>query len=94
MVDRSAVKAALQQLESRHADNLTAQALMEVQGLEQFVVGESEARMMRTHQGARVAYNVQSAQGDCVVSVQPSHLPNSSIKGDGVRVFLSGRVRP
>ncbi|MGQ7957043.1 tyrosine-type recombinase/integrase [Pseudomonas sp. SP16.1] len=30
----------------------------------------------------------------CNVSVQPSHLPNSSIKGDGVRVFLSGRVRP
>ena len=28
------------------------------------------------------------------VSVQPSHLPNSSIKGDGVRVFLSGRDRP
>lgn len=51
MVDRSAVKAALQQLESQHADNLTAQALMEVQGLEQFVMGESEARMMRTHQG-------------------------------------------
>src|SRR5690606_36990880 len=59
VVDRSAVKAALQQLERRHADNLTAQALMEVQGLEQFVVGESEARMMLTHQGARVAYHVQ-----------------------------------
>ena len=29
-----------------------------------------------------------------IVSVQPSHLPNSSIKGDGVRVFLSGRDRP
>lgn len=28
------------------------------------------------------------------VSVQPSHLPNSSIKGDGVRVFLSGRDSP
>ncbi|WP_158177969.1 hypothetical protein [Pseudomonas viridiflava] len=28
------------------------------------------------------------------VSVRPSHLPNSSIKGDGVRVFLSGRDRP
>lgn len=60
-VDRRAVKAALQHLQSRHADNLTAQALMEVQGLDQFVVGESDARLMRTHQGARVAYNVQSA---------------------------------
>lgn len=59
VVDRSAVKAALQQLENRHADNLTTQALM--QGLEQFVVGEDEARLMRTHQGAKVAYNVQSA---------------------------------
>ena len=28
------------------------------------------------------------------VSVQPTHLPNSSIKGDGVRVFLSGRDHP
>jgi hypothetical protein len=28
------------------------------------------------------------------VSVQPSHLPNSSIKGDGVCVFLSGRDSP
>lgn len=34
---------------------------MEAQGLDQFVLGEDEARMMRTHQGARVAYNVQSA---------------------------------
>lgn len=59
VVDRSAVKAALQQLENRHADNLTTQALM--QGLEQFVVGEDEARLMRTHQGTKVAYNVQSA---------------------------------
>ncbi|MGV8783785.1 IS5/IS1182 family transposase, partial [Pseudomonas aeruginosa] len=48
-------------LESRHANNLTAQAMMEVQRLDQFVVGEDEARMMRTHQGACVAYNVQSA---------------------------------
>ena len=28
------------------------------------------------------------------VSVQPSHLPNSSIKADGVRVFLIGRDSP
>lgn len=28
------------------------------------------------------------------VSVQPSHLSNSSIKGDGVRIFLSTRDRP
>ena len=29
-----------------------------------------------------------------VVSVRPTHLPNSSIKDDGVRVFLSGRDSP
>lgn len=34
---------------------------MEVQGLDQFIVGESDARLMRTHQGPRVSYNVQSA---------------------------------
>ncbi|VXC63162.1 hypothetical protein PSEUDO8Z_150138 [Pseudomonas sp. 8Z] len=51
VVDRNAVKAALQHLESRHADNLTTQALMEVQGLDQFIVGESDARLMRTYQG-------------------------------------------
>ena len=28
------------------------------------------------------------------VSVRRTHLPNSSIKGDGVRVFLSGRDSP
>jgi len=28
------------------------------------------------------------------VSVRPTHLPNLSIKGDGVRVFLSGRDSP
>ena len=28
------------------------------------------------------------------VSVRRTHLPNSSFKGDGVRVFLSGRDRP
>jgi transposase len=61
VIDRGAVKTALQHLKSRHADNLTTQALMVTQGLEQFVVGEDEARLMRTHQGAKVAFNVQSA---------------------------------
>ncbi|NRF37016.1 transposase, partial [Bacillus velezensis] len=60
-VERGAVKAALRDLENRHADNLTAQVLMAAQGVTQWVVGEDEARLMRTHQGARVAYNVQSA---------------------------------
>src|SRR5690606_27074586 len=61
VIDRSAVKAALQRRKSRKADNLTTQARMATQGLEQFVIGEDEARLMRTHQGAKVAFNVQSA---------------------------------
>ena len=60
-IDRAAVRAALQHLQDRHADNLTCQALLQAQGLEQCVVGEEDARLMRTHQGPRVAYNVQSA---------------------------------
>ena len=60
-IDRVAVKQALQQLQHKHNNNLTTQALMEAQGLEQFVVGEADAKMMRTHLGPRVAYNVQTA---------------------------------
>ncbi|TBU73609.1 IS1182 family transposase [Phytopseudomonas daroniae] len=61
-VDRTAVKYALQQLQDRHANNLSAQALMEAQGLEQFVVGEADAKLMHhPTQKACVAYNVQTA---------------------------------
>ena len=34
---------------------------MQEQNLEQFVVGEPDAKMMRTHRGPRVAYNIQTA---------------------------------
>lgn len=34
------------------------------------------------------------ADRNLTVSVRPTHLPNSSIKDDGVRVFLSGRDSP
>lgn len=61
VVDRSAVKTALVQLEVRHSNNLTCQALMKSMELEQFNTHESDARMMRTHKGPRVAYNVQTA---------------------------------
>lgn len=60
-IDRSAIKTALEQLEVRHANNLTCQALMKSMELEQFNTHESDARMMRTHKGPRVAYNVQTA---------------------------------
>ncbi len=61
-IDRSAVKQALRQLQDRHADNLTVQALMTEQGLEQFVQGEADAKKMRrSGHSACVAYNVQTA---------------------------------
>lgn len=60
-IDRSAIKTALEQLEARQLNNLTCQALMNSMGIEQFNTGESDARMMRTPKGPRVAYNVQTA---------------------------------
>lgn len=60
-VDRSAIKTALAQLENKHADNLTSQALMQAMELEQFNAHETDARMMRTAKGPRVSYNVQTA---------------------------------
>lgn len=60
-IDRSAIKATLAQLEVRHSNNLTCQMLMKSMELEQFNIQESDARMMRTHKGPRVAYNVQTA---------------------------------
>lgn len=61
VIDRTAIKATLLKLQGKHANNLTCQGLMEAQQLEQFVIGEADARMMRTHLGPRVAYNIQSA---------------------------------
>lgn len=60
-VDRNAIKAALASLQSKRADNLTSQALMQELGITQIVVGEDEAKMMRAPQGNFVGYNVQSA---------------------------------
>ncbi|QLF92306.1 IS1182 family transposase [Pseudomonas sp. ABC1] len=61
VIDRNAIKAALVKLESKQRDNRSCQALMESMDLEQFNTHESDARMMRTPKGPRVAYNVQSA---------------------------------
>jgi transposase len=60
-LDRAAVKAALRQLQEQRDDNLTIQALLDTQKLQQYVVGEPDARMMRAAQGKRMAYNVQTA---------------------------------
>lgn len=61
VVDRTAIKAALAKLEAKQQDNRSCQALMKSMGLKQFNTHESDARMMRTPKGARVAYNVQTA---------------------------------
>ncbi|MBZ5755799.1 IS1182 family transposase [Pseudomonas sp. S5(2021)] len=60
-VDRGAIKTALEQLNSKRDDNLTCQELMQALEIEQFNTSESDARMMRTQRGPRVAYNVQTA---------------------------------
>jgi transposase len=60
-IDRSAIKTALARLEGKQSTNRTCQALMKSMDLEQFNAHESDARMMRTAKGPRVAYNVQTA---------------------------------
>lgn len=60
-IDRSAVQAALAELQVKKANNQTCQVLMQAQGLVQHVVGESDAQKMRTASGLLVAYNIQSA---------------------------------
>jgi transposase len=60
-IERSAVQAALRELQVKKANNQTCQGLMEAQGLVQHIVGESEAQKMRTPSGKFVAYNIQSA---------------------------------
>lgn len=60
-VDRGAVAAAIERLKASKADGQTAERLLEALGETQHVLGEPEARLMRTAQGQAVCYNVQSA---------------------------------
>ena len=60
-LDREAVAKALRELRGRKADCETVQAVLRELGQTQHVVGEGEARLMRTAHGQAVAYNVQSA---------------------------------
>lgn len=60
--DTQALRAALTQLTGRLADVQCNRACLQALGQSQHVVGEPEARLMKTGQGtAQVAYNVQSA---------------------------------
>ena len=60
-IDRSAVQAALAQLQARCDDIGAQQAYLQQQGLTQTIKTEPDARLMRTAQGMKVAYNVQTA---------------------------------
>jgi transposase len=60
-IDRQAVAAALKELRAKKANCETARAALKELGVTQHVVGESEARLMRTAHGQEIAYNVQSA---------------------------------
>lgn len=60
--DAQALRAALAQLRARGADAASAEGLLKALGETQHVVGEPEAKLMKTGEGAaKVAYNVQSA---------------------------------
>jgi transposase len=60
--DAEAVRAALAKLQAHAADTASAAALLKELGASQHVVGEPEAKLMKTGEGAaKVAYNVQSA---------------------------------
>jgi len=60
-MDRSAVQAALQQLQQQRESVADQQAVLQQQGLSQSVPTEPDARMMRHAHGKMVAYNVQTA---------------------------------
>jgi hypothetical protein len=60
--DRQAVREALARLQERGADVASTKAILEELKQTQHVLGEPEARLMKTGEGtAKVAYNVQTA---------------------------------
>jgi transposase len=60
-IDPAALQEALRLLQSKQDDVQTTKALMETMNLSQWVQSEPDARNMRTAQGHRVSYNVQTA---------------------------------
>jgi len=59
--DRDQIQATITALKARATDAASQRQLMEALGLTQHVVGEPDARVMKTGQGKRPAYNVQTA---------------------------------
>ena len=64
-IDRQAVAAALKELRAKKANCETARAVLKELKVTQHVVGEDQARLMRTAHGKEVAYNMQSAVDAC-----------------------------
>ena len=60
-IDREAVAAALKELRAKKANCETARAALKELQVSQHVVGEADARLMRTAHGQEIAYNVQTA---------------------------------
>jgi hypothetical protein len=60
-IDREAVAGALKELRAKKANCETARAALKELAVNQHVVGEADARLMRTAHGLEIAYNVQSA---------------------------------
>ena len=61
VVDRSAVHAALQQLQAKQETVTEQHAFLQQHGLTQYIHTEPDARMMRHAHGKMTAYNVQTA---------------------------------
>lgn len=59
--DREQIQATIAALKARATDKATARQLMEELGLTQHVVGEPDAKVMKTGSGKRPSYNVQTA---------------------------------
>lgn len=60
-IDRKSVAAAIDELKARKANADTAALLLDALDENQHVIGEPEARLMRSAQGQAVCYNVQTA---------------------------------
>jgi transposase len=77
--DRGSVCDALEVLAAQRAQGQTLMAHLQREGINQYVTGEPEAKLMRTAQGHRVAYNAQIAvdeQHKLIVHAEVTHEGN------------------
>jgi hypothetical protein len=77
--DKQAVREAVAKLQQRRADIASTQAILKELGEAQHIMGEPEAKLMKTGQGASaVAYNVQTAVDEKHKLVVHHELTNES----------------